>query len=401
MKRLNLIIMGVLIVSVVLAGCNYITFSPGNDQSQIETQSASIIEKARQTATAVALETQLSELQTQVAQPSATPQTPTVAVPTATWTPTATPTVTRTPLPTLTLVPSFTQPPTVTPIPCNAATFVADVTIPDGTVVGPSTSFTKIWRIRNTGTCTWTTSYSAVFVSGEKMGASSPTSLTASVSPNDTIDITIAMTAPSKEGKYRGSWKLSNANGSQFGIGGGSKAFFVDIEVKASKSNYAFDFVGSFCAAQWSSGAGNLPCPGSDEDSKGFVLRIDNPILETGSKDDEPVLLTNPQAITDGVIRGKYPSYKVVSGDHFRAILGCAYNAKKCDVKFQLDYQIGDDAIKTLTSWNDTYNDKLVVADVDLSSLAGSSVKFILTVFANGEMNQDRAQWLAPRILHK
>ena len=42
---------------------------------------------------------------------------------------------------------------------CPAATFVADVTIPDGTYINPGASFTKIWRLKNTGTCAWTTQF--------------------------------------------------------------------------------------------------------------------------------------------------------------------------------------------------------------------------------------------------
>jgi len=37
--------------------------------------------------------------------------------------------------------------------------------------------------------------------------------------------------------------------------------------------------------------------------------------------------------------------------------------------------------------------------DVDLSSLAGKSVEFVLAVLANGPSFQDWAFWLAPRIV--
>ncbi|MDF5754984.1 NBR1-Ig-like domain-containing protein [Spongiactinospora sp. TRM90649] len=33
--------------------------------------------------------------------------------------------------------------------------FVGDITYPDGTPVRPGTTFTKVWRLRNTGTTTW------------------------------------------------------------------------------------------------------------------------------------------------------------------------------------------------------------------------------------------------------
>src|ERR1700690_4030842 len=52
---------------------------------------------------------------------------------------------------------------------CNWAQFIADVTIPDGTSVTPGATFTKTWRLKNIGNCTWSTSYALVFSSGTAM----------------------------------------------------------------------------------------------------------------------------------------------------------------------------------------------------------------------------------------
>src|SRR5215208_6687705 len=73
---------------------------------------------------------------------------------------------------------STTVPP-LSPVPaarCDAAAYVADVTYPDGSNVPLGGSFTKIWRLKNIGTCSWTTSYALVFVSGERFSA--PTAVT-------------------------------------------------------------------------------------------------------------------------------------------------------------------------------------------------------------------------------
>lgn len=48
----------------------------------------------------------------------------------------------------------------------NDSDFVADVTIPDGTRIGMGESFTKIWRLRNSGTCIWDAGYLFVLVDG-------------------------------------------------------------------------------------------------------------------------------------------------------------------------------------------------------------------------------------------
>lgn len=41
------------------------------------------------------------------------------------------------------------------PMPGDTSTFVADVTVPDGTVMPPGFLFEKVWRIQNSGTVPW------------------------------------------------------------------------------------------------------------------------------------------------------------------------------------------------------------------------------------------------------
>src|SRR5258706_10212245 len=52
---------------------------------------------------------------------------------------------------------------------CDWAAYVKDVTIPDGTIFAPGAQFTKTWRLQNIGTCTWTSSYTLVFSSGDSI----------------------------------------------------------------------------------------------------------------------------------------------------------------------------------------------------------------------------------------
>src|SRR5512147_319374 len=49
--------------------------------------------------------------------------------------------------------------PTNAPDCTNSAAFVTDVTIPDNTNVAGGTTFTKTWRVSNTGTCVWGADY--------------------------------------------------------------------------------------------------------------------------------------------------------------------------------------------------------------------------------------------------
>ena len=107
----------------------------------------------------------------------------------------------------------------VQPVVRECASFVADITIPDGSYVAPGTTFTKTWRIRNNGTTTWTTKYQLVFVSGTQMTNQSAVNLPYNVMPGQTVDISIQMTAPTATGTYKSSWMLRNESGSQFGVG--------------------------------------------------------------------------------------------------------------------------------------------------------------------------------------
>ena len=146
-----------------------------------------------------------------------------------------------------------------------------------------------------------------VFVGGVQMSPSVVYTLPGTVVPGAVIDISIPMTAPGSAGQYRSNWKIRDAAGLLFGVGLSSAPFYADIKVVAPQSNAPLDFIARMCEAEWTSGAGTLPCPGIDGDARGFALRVDNPTLESGYVDNEPVLVMNPQMINDGIIRGKYP----------------------------------------------------------------------------------------------
>lgn len=107
---------------------------------------------------------------------------------------------------------------------CTAdSEFVADITIADGTLVEPGDAITKTWRIRNDGTCTWTTSYvwEQVNFDDARLKAESRTiPLTAEVAPGGTIDISVELSLAS--GTSVGSmqvarFQMRSAGGTLFG----------------------------------------------------------------------------------------------------------------------------------------------------------------------------------------
>ncbi len=245
MRKISIIASILVLISILLGACNL----PQNQQSTDATTNpmAAVDTAAAQTVIA---------LSTQVAQSQVTPATGGQTggdVPTATVAPTQTSAPTNPALPSLTAVPA--QPTAVPPtaVPCDRVEFVTDVTVPDNTGYGPGASFVKTWRIKNVGSCTWTTNYKMVFDSGEAMGGPASVALPGNVAPGQTVDLSVNLTAPSNPNTYQGFWKLQNASGVRFGMGSADKPWWVKIVVGVTPVNFAVTSVnGSADNANWS-----------------------------------------------------------------------------------------------------------------------------------------------------
>ena len=137
---------------------------------------------------------------------------------------------------TVTIPPTTARTSTPTPIPCNAAKFAGDVTIPDGTIMAPNQTFTKTWKLKNIGTCTWNSAYQLEFDHDNAMdGPASQPLTTGTVAPGGTLDVSVNLKAPLTAGSYKGFWRLRDPNGVLFGLGGGGP-FWVSIVVDPSLS---------------------------------------------------------------------------------------------------------------------------------------------------------------------
>jgi hypothetical protein len=322
------------------------------------------------------------------------------ATPTITFSPTATstnpPTATVTPLPpTPTPV---TPTPTATPIPCNWVKFIDDVTIKDGTVFPPNNQFIKTWRLQNIGMCSWTRDYMLVFDRGERMDGPTAVQIGETVNPGESVDLSVQLVSPLESGTYRGYWMLSTPSGEEFGLGGDADSpFWVEISVIQS-DEYVYDFGLNYCTARWSSEGGRLPCPGEPGDKDGFVILVNNPVIEIERLENEPALRTVPQQVTDGYLRGVYPQVGIKSGYRFKTIVGCLSDSKKCDLIFQIKYRIGDGDDQLLWEIRQVYDGELTNVDIDLTPLVDQDARFILEVYANGSPEGDNGFWLLPRI---
>jgi hypothetical protein len=304
-----------------------------------------------------------------------------------------------------------TTAPTQESTPCDRASFVEDVTYKDGTEVAPGATFVKTWKLRNTGSCTWNSSYSVVFVSGDSLGAPASVQLTSgSVTPGQEIEVSVAMKAPDTPKDYEGRWRLRNSSNEVFGVGSdGNSDFWVKVKVvspvtptpTATPTPVAtvnYNFTERAPGAEWRNATTLLPWGDPDDDSPGIAVILENTRLND-NRTYSKVLATYPQFITDGVIIGKFPAYTVQSGDRFRSNLGFRAPCGSGKVKFQLSYQEGEGSVIPLREWSKSCDTSLLFVEVDLSALAGKSVNFILGVHADGSHTDDRAVWLEPQIV--
>lgn len=122
-----------------------------------------------------------------------------------------------------------TGPASVTPTPSPSATsppsaadgglestFVADITVPDGTELEAGSQFIKTWRVRNSGDIAWPPGTHLRHVEGESFGVSLGDTV-GPVEPDQEIDVSLTLTAPEEPGNYRGAWQLHTDEDSPFG----------------------------------------------------------------------------------------------------------------------------------------------------------------------------------------
>lgn len=170
-----------------------------------------------------------------------------------------------------TLIPPYEAPstpippvPTEAPPACvNGMKYVADVTIPDNnmknpTFINPGGSFTKVWRIQNTGTCTWNPNYHLVYAYGnvaaaQMNGQSIP--IPYNVAPGQNVDLSVNLVAPNEVLTYQGFWQMENDAGNRFG-----RTIWVGITNNVNQPDKAATTLpsGSSCAVSIESPTGSI-----------------------------------------------------------------------------------------------------------------------------------------------
>lgn len=110
--------------------------------------------------------------------------------------------------------------------------FILDVNVMDGTTMAPSTSFTKIWRMRNNGSLLWPQGTQLVWIGGDRFSDAVSLDLEIpadGVFMDKELDIAVDFTAPASPGRYCSYWRMASPSGQKFG-----QRIWVLIQVDAS-----------------------------------------------------------------------------------------------------------------------------------------------------------------------
>jgi hypothetical protein len=385
-------------LSVMLTACGvlFVPVTGGEDVQSVQqtavvqTVSAVMTQQAFETLVAQATQMANQPTATPTQEPSPTPNEPTPVPPTATSTqvpPTATP--------------------TQKPIPCGWAQFVSDVTVADGSQFTGGQKFTKTWRLKNIGICTWTKDYALVFVDGNAMSAPASISLKGDVRPGETVDLSVELVAPNTQGSYKANWILRDGSGKLFGLGeDANKPFWVSIRVSGYKSDdvpssiYPYDLVASICQAKWVSNAGKVsaPCAGLSLNENQWAAVQMNPKFEGGRQENERSVWVHLAAPGDWV-QGFYPAWTVKNGERFVGWVGCMDGNEQCEVTFSLDYRLEDGKVENLAKWAESRDGKWTQVELDLSQFDGKKVEFILGVSNKNSRGPVDVFWFIPSII--
>lgn len=359
------------------------------------------------------------------------PSSPTVNTPTpkSTSTSTTTPTVTQTPIPVITQLPTATSTvaPSITPfpsptyyiwgggggggsggggggggpaLPCYAAQLIRDVTIPNGTALSPGTVFTKIWRIKNVGGCTWEAGSRLVAIASNFRNET-PEIIERRVRPGQSIDLGVTLDTPNHTGTYSGRFLLEVERRIQVGDGSNNDTFNVRINAIAG-GGVVFDFASRPCTANWENGSNrSLNCPGNRGSDSGFVRQPSSTELEDGRTYSQ-ALWTHPQIREGGSIIGAFPALLIQNGDQLRIRVGCISGFTRCRVVYDVFYQtLEGDRTRLIPTHTEIYDGTLTTLidrPIDTPGFLNQYISFSFKVTAISHPQEAAAAWVVMEV---
>ncbi|KAK6924783.1 Zinc finger, ZZ-type [Dillenia turbinata] len=149
--------------------------------------------------------------------------------------------------------------------------FILDVNVMDGTILSPSTDFTKIWRMRNNGTTVWPKGTQLIWIGGDRFSTTNLVELEIPVDglPEEKeLDVAVDFKAPELPGRYVSYWRMALPSGQKFG-----QRVWVLIQVATVAED----------SASFGCGGINLNLPPESDGRVAQVIDVDvEPLLPSG-----------------------------------------------------------------------------------------------------------------------
>lgn len=221
MKNTKVVLILLISLIIILTSCNPDNRAPTADPMAIYTQAAETV-AAQLTSTALASPATETPAPTPTAPPTEVPPTQTPVI--ATSAPAVVPTLPA-------IAPTATQaaaaPTTIVQQSGDAARWDSQSPV-DGTVMEGNKGFQFMVSMLNTGSTTWSNSYSMAYLSGVQLGAAIFPCSRESTKPGEKCDFYLAATTPIDKGKYTSRYWMINPQGAK--IPGGE--IYFNFEVK-------------------------------------------------------------------------------------------------------------------------------------------------------------------------
>lgn len=144
--------------------------------------------------------------------PAATPTRQAIFAPQSSVSPSATPA----PPPPAPSPPTLPPRPTATTFCADNASFIEDLSIPDGSQVLPGAALDKRWSVRNSGSCDWGPDYRLVQVGTSEIQGPAEVALYPARAGSTAV-WQVALVAPAAPGEYLGRWQARAPDGTLFG----------------------------------------------------------------------------------------------------------------------------------------------------------------------------------------
>lgn len=278
------------------------------------------------------------------------------------------------------------------PLCVDEFTFVSDLTIPDGMTITPGTNFQKSWYVKNSGTCTWNSSYRVIYHSGDNVGRSKEYALLQPgyfIRPGESTVVSVDLVAPYEVGgTYTTYWSLKTPDGNEFGAGP-AKNIYLSSNFRVESQ---FVVTQNFGSLQCSDDYGYLTCGINQTDgSRGSVYYDATPMLESGRSQGNPAIAVRPPSGENTVVRFEFGPLRFPRKSNFYTNFCCRPDTPTCDVQIRLYIRepgYSEKLIQEIREWNDGLMGewKFVLDDIGIFD---QDFTYIFEVQSNGGTEQD------------